>query len=182
MTPRHKRLVLAGTVLAGTYRLEVLLGEGLSGATYGAVHLRRKRRCAIKLLRRSLDCSGERARRFRADLRALGPLEAEGFLPVDLALSPERAPFLCAERLAGDEGRALRAAAESLARHALGGASGMPPWRSLIEVAVAHGEAAAAAVVAAAAERAEQLPDRERKRIEREATDGQPLISRSLSP
>ncbi len=107
---------------------------------------------------------------------------------VDRALVPEETARSCArlalgdaglaERLAGDEGRALRAAAESLARHALGGTSGMPPWRSLIEVAVAHGEAAAAAVVAAAAERAEQLPDRERKRIEREATDDGKRASR----
>lgn len=73
--------------------------------------------------------------------------------------------------LAGQDGVHLRAAAEAVARHALHGAAGMPPWKTMSEAAAARGKQAGAAVEEAAAATAERLPDRERKRIEREAKD-----------
>lgn len=76
-----------------------------------------------------------------------------------------------ARALAGDDGRLLRTAAESLARHALGGGQGMPPWRTMSEAAAERGKAAGALVEREAADVAERLPDRERRRIERDAKD-----------
>lgn len=73
--------------------------------------------------------------------------------------------------LARPDGVALRASAEAFARHALTGAPGMSPWRTVADAAAARGTAAGAEVEREAAERAERLPDRERKRVERDAKD-----------
>jgi len=99
--------------------------------------------------------------------------ERAGAAP-DVALASARLALgdaRLAVELAGDDGRALRAGAESLARHALSGARTPPPWRTIADLAVARGKDAEATVVRDAAERAEQLPDRERKRVERDARD-----------
>ncbi|WP_320672824.1 DNA polymerase III subunit [Patulibacter defluvii] len=76
-----------------------------------------------------------------------------------------------AATLAGPDGQLLRTAAEMVARHALGGGGGMPPWRTMADAAIQRGKAAEAAHVEAAVAAAEQLPDRERKRAEREAKE-----------
>ncbi|MEV4422799.1 AAA family ATPase [Patulibacter sp. NPDC049589] len=73
--------------------------------------------------------------------------------------------------LAGREGAPMRAAAEALARHAVHGVAGMPPWKAMSEAAAERGKAAGAVVEREAKETAERLPDRERKRIERDAKD-----------
>jgi DNA polymerase-3 subunit delta' len=78
---------------------------------------------------------------------------------------------LLARLLAGPDGAPMRAAAETLARHALHGVAGMPPWRAMADAAVERGKAAGALVEREAKETAERLPDRERRRIEREAKD-----------
>ncbi|WP_211656583.1 hypothetical protein, partial [Patulibacter medicamentivorans] len=51
------------------------------------------------------------------------------------------------------------------------GGGGMPPWRTMADAAIQRGKAAEAAHVEAATAAAEQLPDRERKRAEREARE-----------
>lgn len=76
-----------------------------------------------------------------------------------------------AATLAGPDGQLLRTAAEAVARHAIGGGGGMPPWRTMADAAIQRGKAAEAAHVEAATAAAEQLPDRERKRAEREARE-----------
>ncbi len=76
-----------------------------------------------------------------------------------------------AAMLAREDGVALRASAEAFARHAIAGVPGMAPWRTVSEAAAARGAAAGTAVEREAAERAERLPDRERKRLERDAKD-----------
>lgn len=76
-----------------------------------------------------------------------------------------------AATLAGPDGQLLRTAAEAVARHAIGGGGGMPPWRTMADAAIQRGKAAEAAHVEAATAAAEQLPDRERKRAEREAKE-----------
>jgi len=76
-----------------------------------------------------------------------------------------------ARSLADGDGALLRTAAESLARHALAGAGGAPPWRVMADAAAARGKAAAAAYEREVAETAEQLEERDRKRLERDAKE-----------
>jgi len=76
-----------------------------------------------------------------------------------------------ARALAGPEGAPMRAAAEAVARHAVHGVGGQPPWKAMSEAAAERGKAAGARVEAEAKETAERLPDRERRRVEREAKD-----------
>src|SRR5947209_7505457 len=86
-----------GTQLAGTFRLDALLGEGLTGVTYNGWHLRQKTAHAIKLLRRDLVHTHERTLRLRGDLRAVAGLPGAGLLAAELGFTPEGAPFLAAE-------------------------------------------------------------------------------------
>jgi DNA polymerase-3 subunit delta' len=78
---------------------------------------------------------------------------------------------LLSQAFAGPDGAPMRAAAEAVARHAVHGGRGMPPWKAMAEAAAARGKQAGAAVEREAKELGERLPDRERKRIERDAKD-----------
>ncbi|MBL9002918.1 MAG: protein kinase [Myxococcales bacterium] len=91
-----------GTVLNGTYRLDAFLGQGLTGITYNAWHLRQKQPFAVKLLHRDLQPSHERVVKLRQDLRVLAGLRKKGFLPVELSFAPDGAPFLASELLIGE--------------------------------------------------------------------------------
>ena len=50
--PRNSAARRIGTVLNGTYRLDAFLGQGMTGITYNAWHLRQKQPFAVKLLHR----------------------------------------------------------------------------------------------------------------------------------
>jgi DNA polymerase-3 subunit delta' len=76
-----------------------------------------------------------------------------------------------ARRLAGEQGRALRAAAERLARDALGGQPGQRAWAELLDAARAAGERAGGEIRARAESQLELVPERERRRHLREADD-----------
>lgn len=91
-----------GLVLSGTYRLDAFLGQGMTGLTYNAWHLRQKQPFAVKVLHKELAPSHDRVSRLRQDLRALASLRRFGFLPVDLSFAPDGSPFLAAELLVGD--------------------------------------------------------------------------------
>lgn len=91
-----------GMVLSGTYRLDAFLGQGMTGVTYNAWHLRQKQPFAVKLLHKELAPSHDRVSRLRQDLRVLSGLRRFGFLPVDLSFGPDGAPFLAAELLVGE--------------------------------------------------------------------------------
>jgi DNA polymerase-3 subunit delta' len=110
----------------------------------------------------------------RPEAEIAARIEAESGVDPSTALACARLGLGDAQTalmLAGPGGVALRASAEAFARHALAGAPGMPPWRTVAEAAAARGAAAGVEVEREAAERAERLPDRERKRVERDAKD-----------
>lgn len=71
--------------------------------------------------------------------------------------------------LATGEGPGLRQAAEGFARAALTGDFSSAPWDALLEPAIARGKRAGDEAAQVAAEEAELLPEKERKRAEREA-------------
>ncbi len=91
-----------GTILSGSYRLDAFLGQGMTGITYNAWHLRQKQPYAVKLLHRELQPTHERVLRLRTDLRVLSGLRRQGFLPVELSFAPDGAPFLASELLIGE--------------------------------------------------------------------------------
>ena len=74
-------------------------------------------------------------------------------------------------RLALGDGPALRQGAEALARAALHGDLAGRPWLAVLDQAKKHGDAAQAQVVERVAAELEYLPQRERKRAEREGAD-----------
>jgi DNA polymerase-3 subunit delta' len=73
--------------------------------------------------------------------------------------------------LATGEGPALRAAAERFARATLSGEVAGEPWGEILARARRLGEAAGAAVEAQTEEQAQVLPDKERRRAQREGAD-----------
>ncbi len=76
-----------------------------------------------------------------------------------------------AERLAGEEGGALRASAERFVRSALAGATGERPWIGLLEVAKAAGASAGERAEERLRDELELVASKERKRYEREALE-----------
>ena len=90
-----------GTVLAGKYRLEVLLGEGGMGVVWSAYHLELQLPVAIKLLK-----SGQNmllAERLRREARAAARLVHPSIVRVfDIGLTELGDPFIVMELLTGE--------------------------------------------------------------------------------
>jgi DNA polymerase III subunit delta' len=82
---------------------------------------------------------------------------------------------LLAQRLAGEQGEALRAGAEAFARWALGRSVRRRPWAGLLELARAAGASAGGEAADRIERELELVPRRERRRLERE---GQEAIRR----
>ncbi|HEY7953416.1 MAG TPA: AAA family ATPase [Solirubrobacteraceae bacterium] len=80
--------------------------------------------------------------------------------------------------LISEPGRALRASAEEYARAALGGRTAQRSWLGVLEQAKAAGACAGEDALARSEEDLELLPSKERKRAQREATEGQRRIER----
>lgn len=83
-----------------------------------------------------------------------------------------------AARLASEEGAALRARAEALARGALSGDTAERPWMGLLEAGRAAGAAAGERSQEQTAEEFELLPAKERKKYEREGLDARRRLER----
>jgi len=83
-----------------------------------------------------------------------------------------------AARLAGEEGRALRAGAEGFVRSALDGATGERRWIELLETAKTAGAATGEEQGARLREELELVPSKERKRYEREGLDARKRVER----
>jgi DNA polymerase III subunit delta' len=83
-----------------------------------------------------------------------------------------------ARRLAGEDGRALRAAAEGYVRAALAGETGERRWSGLLAAATAAGSAAGEASQARLEDELQMAPGRERKRLEREAQESRRRVER----
>ncbi len=83
-----------------------------------------------------------------------------------------------ARMLAGEQGRALRGAAEGYVRSALGGRTGERRWMDLLEAARGAGESAGELLGERLAGELELAPSRERKKLEREAREAGKRIER----
>ncbi len=83
-----------------------------------------------------------------------------------------------ARMLAGDEGRALRRAAEGYVRSALAGETGQRRWTELLQAAQAAGTSAGEQTGERLEAELEMAPAKERKKLEREAQESRRRVER----
>jgi serine/threonine protein kinase len=67
--------LVPGTIVAGRYRIEALVGEGGTGEVYAAVHLQSGRAVAVKTLRPDVPGAGDLVARFRREALATNLLD-----------------------------------------------------------------------------------------------------------
>jgi eukaryotic-like serine/threonine-protein kinase len=102
-----------GTVLAGKYRVDRLLGEGGMGWVVVATHLQLEQRVALKFMRSS--ASAEAVARFLREARAAARIQSEHVARVsDVGTLEGGAPYLVMEYLEGRDLDALLQATPSL--------------------------------------------------------------------
>lgn len=98
---------LVGTLVAGKYRVERLLGKGGMGAVYAAQNTAIGKRVALKFLSRTAAEHQDAARRFQREAQAASLVESEHIVQVfDAGTSAEGLPFLVMEHLTGEDLRA----------------------------------------------------------------------------
>ncbi|MDP1824469.1 MAG: serine/threonine-protein kinase [Archangium sp.] len=97
-----------GTLIAGKYELEGLLGEGGMGAVYQATNLSIGRRVAIKILHAAVADREDVRRRFEMEARAAAVISHPGIVDVlDMGQTDEGEPFIVMEHLEGMTLRSL---------------------------------------------------------------------------
>jgi eukaryotic-like serine/threonine-protein kinase len=94
-----------GTVLAGKYRIDRLLGEGGMGWVVVATHLQLEQRVALKFMRSSqANSSPEAVGRFLREARAAARIQSEHVARVsDVGTLDDGAPYLVMEYLEGQD-------------------------------------------------------------------------------
>ena len=95
---------LVGEVLAGTFRILELLGEGGMGRVYEAEHVRLPRRFAVKVMHESLVVLTEAMARFEREAQAAARIASEHVVEVvDVIRTRDGLPCLVAELLEGED-------------------------------------------------------------------------------
>jgi serine/threonine-protein kinase len=91
-----------GTVIAGKYRVEAVIGEGGMGAIVRARHLALNRDVAIKLMRNEITGVHKASERFLREARATANIESDYVAHVsDIDVLPSGIPFIVMEFLDG---------------------------------------------------------------------------------
>jgi serine/threonine-protein kinase len=92
-----------GSVVAGKYRLDALLGEGGMGAVFQATHLTVGKRFAIKLLHAEVSKNPDAKRRFTQEAQAASRIGHPGILDVyDLGEAEDGGLYMVMELLVGE--------------------------------------------------------------------------------
>jgi len=98
---------LIGTVVAGKYRIDRLIGQGGMGAVFQATHLAIGKRVALKFLNRDAANDSQAAERFQREALAASVVESSHIVQIfDSGTSEQGLPFLVMELLAGEDLRA----------------------------------------------------------------------------
>lgn len=106
-TPRGADAFI-GTILAGRYRIESILGEGGMGIVYRAVHVELDKRVAVKMLRADMANDETVAKRFVQEAKALSRIVHAHIVEVfDFGRTEDGLAYFVMEYL---EGRSLREA------------------------------------------------------------------------
>ncbi len=105
--PADEFAPLSGSVVAGKYRVERLIGRGGMGAVFAATNTAIGKRVALKLLGRDAARDPAATQRFQREAEAAGVVESEHIVHVfDAGTTPEGVPFLVMELLTGEDLRA----------------------------------------------------------------------------
>ena len=97
-----------GTLIAGKYELEGLLGEGGMGAVYQATNLAIGRRVAIKILHAAVAEREDVRMRFELEAKAAAVISHPGIVDVlDMGQTDEGDPFIVMEHLEGTTLRSI---------------------------------------------------------------------------
>ncbi len=95
---------MIGTVLAGRYRIDALLGEGGMGAVYRGHHLHLKRDFAIKVLHSDITRDPDIARRFEREAQSAARLEHRNCIQVtEFGATEEGVRYMVMQLLEGIE-------------------------------------------------------------------------------
>ena len=96
--------LVAGSTVAGKYRVKGVIGAGGMGAVYEGQHLEIGKRVAIKVIDPSQAGSAEMAARFRREARAASAVESEHIVQVfDVGHDPEVGLYMVMEFLTGED-------------------------------------------------------------------------------
>ncbi len=93
-----------GTILAGKYRVDGLLGAGGMGYVLAATHLQLGERVAIKMILPALSRDAEVVGRFLREARAALRIKSEHCVRIqDVGELPDRTPYMVMEYLEGED-------------------------------------------------------------------------------
>jgi serine/threonine protein kinase len=139
-TGSSRDLPAVGSLVAGKYRLERIIGEGGMGVVYEAVHQTLGQRLAVKVLHPRLELADEVVSRFQREARAAARLESAHIARVlDVDLLDDGTPFMVMELLEGSD-----------LDHELETRGTLPPYeaaRIIVEACAAMAEAHAHRIV-----------------------------------
>ena len=95
---------LVGSVVAGKYRIDRVLGRGGMGAVFSATNTTIGKRVALKFLTREAARDKSATQRFQREAEAAGVIESEHIVHVfDSGTTEEGLPFLVMELLSGED-------------------------------------------------------------------------------
>src|SRR4030095_1150867 len=95
---------LVGSVVAGKYRIDRVLGRGGMGAVFSATNTTTGKRVALKFLTREAARDKSATARFQREAEAAGVIESEHIVHVfDSGTTEEGLPFLVMELLSGED-------------------------------------------------------------------------------
>jgi serine/threonine-protein kinase len=95
---------LVGSVVAGKYRIDRVLGRGGMGAVFSATNATIGKRVALKFLTREAARDKSATQRFQREAEAAGVIESEHIVHVfDSGMTEDGLPFLVMELLAGED-------------------------------------------------------------------------------
>src|SRR5882672_2420333 len=94
---------LPGTVIAGKYRIEALIGRGGMGSVWAATHLGLGQRVAVKLIAKRYASSREARQRFDLEAKAVAQLRSRFVVQVyDNGETQDGTPYIVMELLEGE--------------------------------------------------------------------------------
>jgi serine/threonine-protein kinase len=95
---------LLGVVLAGTYKIVKVLGEGGMARLYEAEHVRMGKRCAIKVIHNDLAKTPDLVARFEREARATSRIQSDHVVSVlDVVATGDGRPCIVEELLDGED-------------------------------------------------------------------------------
>ncbi len=93
-----------GSIIAGKYKVEKLIGTGGMGVILSATHMQLEQRVAIKLLTSEAATDPERVGRFSREAKAAARIHSDHVVRIlDYGTHPSGAPFIVMEHLVGSD-------------------------------------------------------------------------------